>query len=50
MIPVYFPAFEFCTDNAAMTAGLADVYFQQRRFTDLSLDAVTSSEIARAPA
>jgi N6-L-threonylcarbamoyladenine synthase len=47
-IPVYFPRTEYCTDNAAMIAGLADIYWRQRRFSDLSLDAATSSEIARS--
>jgi N6-L-threonylcarbamoyladenine synthase len=46
-LPVYFPLQEYCTDNAAMIAGLADIYWHQQRFSDLSLDAFTSSEIAR---
>jgi N6-L-threonylcarbamoyladenine synthase len=46
-IPVYFPLPEYCTDNAAMSAGLADIFWRQRKFSDLSLDAATSSEIAR---
>lgn len=41
--PVFFPAKQFCTDNAAMSAGLANVYFQAGQFAGLDLDAVTSS-------
>lgn len=43
-IPVFFPALRYCTDNAAMSAGLAEVYFRQRRFSDLGLDAITYSQ------
>lgn len=41
--PVFFPQLQYCTDNAAMSAGLGHVYFDQRRFNDLNLDAVTYS-------
>jgi N6-L-threonylcarbamoyladenine synthase len=43
-IPVYFPAFEYCTDNAAMSAGLASIYYQSRTFSPLTLDAITHSQ------
>jgi N6-L-threonylcarbamoyladenine synthase len=43
-LPVFFPPLRFCTDNAAMSAGLANVYFAERRFSDLSLDAITYSQ------
>lgn len=46
-LPVYFPRLEYCTDNAAMSAGLAAVLFQQRQFSSLSLDAITHSQITR---
>jgi len=45
-LPVFFPPLRFCTDNAAMSAGLAHVYFEKRMFNDLSLDAVTFSSLA----
>jgi N6-L-threonylcarbamoyladenine synthase len=47
-LPVYFPPLQYCTDNAAMSAGLAHVYFQQQRFSDLALDAVTYSRFRDA--
>lgn len=43
-LPTFFPAFEYCTDNAAMSAGLAHVYFERQQFSSLSLDAVTFSQ------
>jgi N6-L-threonylcarbamoyladenine synthase len=42
-IPVFFPPMRYCTDNAAMTAGLADVYFRNGQFSPLDLDAITYS-------
>jgi len=45
-VPIYLPTFAYCTDNAAMTAGLAHVLFERRRFSDLDLDAITSSQFA----
>jgi N6-L-threonylcarbamoyladenine synthase len=44
-VPVYFPPMEFCTDNAAMSAGLADVMLREGRTARLDLDAITSSVI-----
>ena len=46
-LPVCFPPMEYCTDNAAMSAGLAHVYFQEQRFSALDLDAVTYSQFRR---
>jgi N6-L-threonylcarbamoyladenine synthase len=43
-LPVHLPAQPFCTDNAAMSAGLAEVYYQQQRFSPLDLDAITHSQ------
>ena len=43
-LPVFFPSTRYCTDNAAMSAGLAHVYFQANRFSDLGLDAITYSQ------
>lgn len=44
-LPVFFPRPEFCTDNAAMTAGLAGLLLKSGRTSRLDLDAVTYSEI-----
>ena len=43
-VPVRFPPLRYCTDNAAMSAGLAEVYFREGRFSPLDLDAVTHSQ------
>jgi len=43
-LPVHMPALRYCTDNAAMSAGLADLYYRENRFASLDLDAVTSSQ------
>ncbi len=43
-VPVFVPPLRYCTDNAAMSAGLADVYYREGRFSDLGLDAVTYSQ------
>ena len=44
-VPVHFPPMRYCTDNAAMTAGLADVLLREGRTAGLDLDAITSSAI-----
>jgi len=44
-LPVFFPPLRYCTDNAAMSAGLAQVYYDHGLFSDLSLDAVTYSSL-----
>jgi N6-L-threonylcarbamoyladenine synthase len=43
-VPVLFPPMRYCTDNAAMSAGLANVYYESREFSDLDLDAITFSQ------
>jgi N6-L-threonylcarbamoyladenine synthase len=45
-LPVYFPAMQFCTDNAAMSAGLAHVLAAAGRFSALDLDAITYSQFS----
>lgn len=44
-LPVHVPALRYCTDNAAMTAGLADVLLREGRTSALDLDAQTLSAI-----
>jgi len=44
-IPVLFPPMRYCTDNAAMSAGLADVLLREGRTSTLDLAAVTYSAI-----
>jgi N6-L-threonylcarbamoyladenine synthase len=46
-VPVYFPPLQFCTDNAAMIAGLAQIHFDAGHFAGLDLDAVTYSQFRR---
>jgi N6-L-threonylcarbamoyladenine synthase len=43
-LPVHVPPMRYCTDNAAMSAGLADVYYREGRFSGLELDAITFSQ------
>jgi len=43
-VPVLFPPMQYCTDNAAMTAGLADVLLQAGQTSGLDLDAITYSQ------
>jgi tRNA N6-adenosine threonylcarbamoyltransferase len=45
-LPVFFPPLCYCTDNAAMSAGLADLYYRQSQFSPLDLDAITFSQFA----
>ena len=45
-LPVYFPPLWYCTDNAAMSGGLADLCFRGKRFSALDLDAITYSQFA----
>ena len=42
-VPVLFPPMKYCTDNAAMSAGLADVLLREGRTSPLDLDAITYS-------
>lgn len=46
-VPVWVPELKYCTDNAAMSAGLAELKFQRGEMSGLELDAVTHSEIRR---
>jgi len=46
-LPTFLPASRFCTDNAAMTAGLGHVHYRAGRLGGLDLDAVTYSEFRR---
>jgi len=43
-IPVHFPPLAYCTDNAAMSAGLAHLYLAAGRTSALDLDAITYSQ------
>jgi N6-L-threonylcarbamoyladenine synthase len=43
-VAVRLPSTRYCTDNAAMSAGLAELAFRAGRFAPLSLDAVTHSQ------
>jgi N6-L-threonylcarbamoyladenine synthase len=43
-IPVYFPPLAYCTDNAAMSAGLAHLYLSAGKTSELDLDAITYSQ------
>ena len=46
-VPVFVPPLRYCTDNAAMSAGLAHVFYRDRSFSGLDLDAVTYSQFRR---
>jgi N6-L-threonylcarbamoyladenine synthase len=43
-LPVYFPKLPYCTDNAAMSAGLAHLYLAAGQASPLDLDAITYSQ------
>jgi N6-L-threonylcarbamoyladenine synthase len=43
-LPSFVPPMRYCTDNAAMSAGLAEVYFREGRLSALDLDAITHSQ------
>jgi N6-L-threonylcarbamoyladenine synthase len=47
-VPVSVPSMQFCTDNAAMTAGLAAVLLREGRTSALDLDAIPFSAIEEA--
>jgi N6-L-threonylcarbamoyladenine synthase len=47
-LPTFFPPMEYCTDNAAMSAGLAHVFYEAGQFSALDLDAVTNSALSRS--
>jgi N6-L-threonylcarbamoyladenine synthase len=46
-VPAHFPPMAYCTDNAAMIAGLAEVKYHAGDFAGLDLDAVTYSQFRR---
>jgi N6-L-threonylcarbamoyladenine synthase len=43
-LPVYFPPLTYCTDNAAMSAGLAHLYLKANQISPLDLDAIPYSQ------
>jgi N6-L-threonylcarbamoyladenine synthase len=45
-IPVFFPPMRYCTDNAAMTAGLAHVLLEAGKTNELDLDAIPFSQLS----
>jgi tRNA A37 threonylcarbamoyltransferase TsaD len=45
--PVHFSPLAYCTDNAAVIAGLAEVQFHAGVFAGLDLDAITYSQFRR---
>jgi N6-L-threonylcarbamoyladenine synthase len=49
-VPVFVPAGPYCTDNAAMIAGLAGVHLAAGNLAGLELDAITYSAIPAANA
>jgi N6-L-threonylcarbamoyladenine synthase len=46
-LPVLFPDFAYCTDNAAMSAGLGSLDLQANRTAGLDLDAIAQSQFAQ---
>ena len=47
-LPVFFPPMPYCTDNAAMSAGLAHLYLTAGRTSPLDLDAITYSQFVES--
>jgi N6-L-threonylcarbamoyladenine synthase len=47
-VPTHTPALEYCTDNAAMSAGLAHLYLTTGQTSPLDLDAITHSQFTPA--
>jgi N6-L-threonylcarbamoyladenine synthase len=47
-LPVFFPKMQYCTDNAAMIAGLAGPLLSAGRTSPLDLDAITHSQFTDA--
>ncbi|HEX4123294.1 MAG TPA: tRNA (adenosine(37)-N6)-threonylcarbamoyltransferase complex transferase subunit TsaD [Tepidisphaeraceae bacterium] len=45
-LPIYLPLLRYCTDNAAMSAGLGHLLLAAGKTADLNLDAMTSSAFA----
>ncbi|MDB5323486.1 MAG: tRNA N6-adenosine threonylcarbamoyltransferase [Phycisphaerales bacterium] len=46
-LPVFFPPLAYCTDNAAMSAGLAHLYLSAGQTTPLDLDAIPYSQFSK---
>lgn len=46
-VPVWYPELRFCTDNAAMIAGLGYLHHQRGEHASLDLDAITYSQFAK---
>jgi len=46
-LPVLFPPLQYCTDNAAMSAALAHLFYENQSFSPLSLDAIPQSQFTR---
>jgi len=42
-LPIFLPELKYCTDNAAMSAGLAHLAYERGEFSALDLDAITYS-------
>lgn len=42
-VPAFVPPLEYCTDNAAMAAGLGHLHFERGELAGLDLDAITHS-------
>jgi N6-L-threonylcarbamoyladenine synthase len=47
-LPVFFPPMQYCTDNAAMVAGLAHVLLSAGKVSPLDLDAIPHSQFSHA--
>jgi N6-L-threonylcarbamoyladenine synthase len=47
-LPTFFPPLQYCTDNAAMTAGLAYELLTAGKVSPLDLDAITHSQFVDA--
>ncbi|HEX4055356.1 MAG TPA: tRNA (adenosine(37)-N6)-threonylcarbamoyltransferase complex transferase subunit TsaD [Tepidisphaeraceae bacterium] len=47
-LPVFFPPLQYCTDNAAMIAALADVLLSAGGISQLDLDAIPHSQFSHA--
>jgi N6-L-threonylcarbamoyladenine synthase len=48
LVPAHLPAMQYCTDNAAMSAGLAHLSFVAGNFAPLDIDAITHSQFRDA--
>jgi tRNA N6-adenosine threonylcarbamoyltransferase len=46
-LPIFFPRLPYCTDNAAMSAALAHLFYETQNFSPLTLDAIPHSQFTR---